>query len=121
MEEVHKKILIFCLIFIPIRFAFMYSSNFYSLKYGNVYTLISLIYSFYELYLYFNESSGIRYDYVGNYIITNELRPVHALLFILFSFYLYKHRKHAYIPLLLDIIISIVAFSLYNNLEANIL
>ena len=46
----------------------------------------------------------------------NEIRPIHSMLYLLFCIYMYKKNEYAYLPLLLDLIIGIVSFTLYHNI-----
>lgn len=44
----------------------------------------------------------------------NHLRPVHSVLYALAAMYVFKGNKHAYVPLLLDVIIGFVATTHHN-------
>ena len=55
----------------------------------------------------------------GADILLNNIRPVHGILYLLFSIYMYKGYEYAYIPLLLDIIIGIVSFTLSHIIGLN--
>tara|TARA_B110000261_G_scaffold156626_1_gene190753 strand:+ start:85 stop:426 length:342 start_codon:yes stop_codon:yes gene_type:complete len=45
----------------------------------------------------------------------NNLRPIHSLLYFTFAYLAFNKNNKAYIPLLLDVLIGLVAF-IHNNL-----
>jgi hypothetical protein len=63
--------------------------------------------SFISLYLFDLRKNGIE---AGGKIWWNSLRPVHGMLFVLYSIYAFKGEKNAYIVLLLDVFIGLLAW-----------
>ena len=63
--------------------------------------------SFISLYLFDLRKNGIE---AGGKIWWNSLRPVHGMLFILYSVYSFKGEKNAYIVLLLDVFIGLLTW-----------
>ena len=116
MNSFYKRILLFSFLCIPTRFAFMYLSKVYSNMYSNYFIFLALVFSIMEFYIYLTDSRKTGAEVFGNDIWWNELRPIHAILYLLFCIYTYKKNHYAYIPLLIDIIIGIIAFILYHSI-----
>jgi len=95
----------------------MYLSNHYAKDYSQYFVLIALLFGIAQFYLYITDSRKTGIEVFGADIWWNQLRPVHGMLYLLFCVYIYKKQNHAYIPLLIDIVIAIIAFVLYHNNE----
>ena len=119
MKDIYKRILLFTFLCIPTRFLFMYLSRKYQNIYGKYFIFVALLFSLAQFYLYINDLRKTGIEVFGADIWWNQLRPVHGVLYLLFSIYMYKDYEYAYIPLLLDIIIGIVSFTLYHNIGLN--
>ena len=52
----------------------------------------------------------------GNKIWWNNLRPIHATLYLLFSYLAINKNNNSWYVLLLDVIIGIIAFSIHHKL-----
>ena len=114
MKNIYKRILLFSLFCIPTRYIFMHLSRKYENKYSKYFILIALLFSISQFYLYINDLRKTGVEVFGADIWWNQLRPIHGVLYLLFCIYTYKKQKHAYIPLLVDIIIGIIGFILYH-------
>ena len=53
-----------------------------------------------------NRKSGA----LGQKIWWDNLRPIHALLYLIFSYLAIKKSRFSYIPLLIDVLIGIISF-----------
>tara|TARA_Y100000389_G_scaffold203258_1_gene251103 strand:+ start:4394 stop:5149 length:756 start_codon:yes stop_codon:yes gene_type:complete len=75
--------------------------------------ILALIPALGFLLIYFDiieRSSGA----FGQKIWWNNLRPIHALLYISFAVLAIKKSKYAYVPLLVDVLIAVIAFFVYH-------
>ena len=50
----------------------------------------------------------------GDKIWWNNLRPIHGILYLIFSILAIKKNKKAYIPLLIDVNIGLLSFLMYH-------
>ena len=92
----------------------MYLSRKYADEYSKYFVLTALLFSMSQFYLYINDLRKTGIEVFGADIWWNQLRPIHGMLYLLFCIYTYKNQDHAYIPLLVDIIIGIISFILYH-------
>jgi len=72
---------------------------------------------FLTIYLGDLRKTGVEVN--GNEIWWNELRPVHAVMYLLFAIYAIKKKDYAWIILLLDVCIGLVAFIMYHCQSGN--
>jgi hypothetical protein len=58
-------------------------------------------------------------EVLGNKIWWNQLRPIHAINYLVFAYLAYRKNKKAYVPLAIDVIIGIVAFLIFHYNSGN--
>jgi len=61
-------------------------------------------------YLFLSGSRTTGTETFGDKIWWNNLRPVHGLLYLLFALFAYNENKHAWIFLLIDVILGLISF-----------
>jgi hypothetical protein len=89
-----------------------------SKEYLPILGLIALIPATGFLVLYlgcFERKSGA----FGQKIWWNDLRPIHALLYIVFAILSFRKSDYAYVPLLIDVIIGTIAYFVYHGILEN--
>jgi len=59
--------------------------------YGNYFIFIALLFSLGQFYLYINDLRKTGIEVFGIKIWWNQLRPVHGVLYLLFSIYMYHY------------------------------
>lgn len=114
MDDIHKRYLLFLLGCIPTRLLLAlsaYKIDREKLPYMSILT-IPIALGF--LNIYFRSPRNTGPEVFGDKIWWNDLRPVHATLYILFSVFALKKNKNAWILLLLDALLGLVAFNMYH-------
>ena len=71
---------------------------------GFIYTFIS------------NKKKGSTF---GQKVWWHYLRPIHAILYLLFGYMAINKSNFAYIPLLIDLIIGILSFLIYHTINGS--
>ena len=108
-----KRIFIFVFICVPIRILLIYISKNINIMYLPYIGLLALLPAFGFIYTYiFSKRTK---SSLGCKIWWNMLRPIHGMLYILFAYYAINKDINAWIFLLLDVVIGIISFVLYNN------
>tara|TARA_Y100000389_G_C17387066_1_gene477666 strand:- start:246 stop:587 length:342 start_codon:yes stop_codon:yes gene_type:complete len=112
----YKRNLIFwfgCILFRVILAVIAYIAPPHILKKLSFITIIPA-FNFIFMYLFsIKETKSSRGFFKGK-IWWNELRPIHGILYLLFSIYAFREKKFAYKILVLDVIIAIFSKLLYN-------
>jgi len=114
MDDIHKRYLLFLLGCIPTRLLLAltaYKIDREKLPYMSILT-IPIALGF--LNIYFRSPRNTGPEVFGDKIWWNDLRPVHATLYILFSVFALKKNKNAWIFLLLDALLGLAAFNMYH-------
>ena len=113
MNNIQKRFFLFLFGCISIRFLFVLIAKYINKDYLPYLGIIALI-----------PAIGFTIIYLGDYrkkgafdnnAWWNNLRPVHASLYILFALLAIKKNIYSWIPLLIDVVIGIFAFLLYHK------
>jgi len=75
---------------------------------------IALIPAIGWLTIYFNNSRKTGAEVFGDKIWWNDLRPIHAMLYLTFSYLAFTKNKNAFLVLLADVKLGLIAFLLYH-------
>ena len=114
----HKRILVFLFGCIGIRLLLVLIAKYINIEYLPYMGVIALIISLNFIYLYFigNNRVDRQLEWLGDKMIWwNQLRIVHAMLYILFAIYAIQKKPYAWIPLLVDCIFGLSAWLLHNK------
>lgn len=117
MNKIHKRFLLFLVGCIGTRLLLVYIAkniNTNLLKYMG-YLLLIPAFGFIYIYL-----TGIRQtgpEVFGDKIWWNDLRPIHAVFYLLFSYNAIIGNKNAWIYLLVDVLFGLTSFLLHHFLE----
>ncbi len=117
MNNIQKRFVLFLCGCIPARLLIMYLAKVVSLQYLPILGYLALLPAIGFVYLYI---SGIRTsgpETFGEKIWWNQLRPIHALLYILFAYNAIYKIKNAWLYLLYDVILGLVSFLIYHYLN----
>ena len=109
-----KRILLFLFGCITVRVLLVYLAKTLSTKYLKYMGYLALIPAIGFAYIFITGSRKTGAEVFGDKIWWNNLRPVHSLLYFTFAYLAINSSKKAYIPLLIDVIIGLVAFSVYH-------
>jgi hypothetical protein len=71
------------------------------------------------IYIYFNNSRSTGIEVFGENIWWNNLRPIHAFLYILFSIMAFNKNTQSWKILFVDVLIGLLAFLIYHHNSGN--
>ena len=119
MNTIQKRFLLFLFGCIATRLFLVYIAKTISIDYLPYlgYVTIPLVIGFSVLFITDGRKTGP--EVFGDKIWWNNLRPVHALLFALFAFYAINKHSKAWIFLLIDVIVGLVAFTTFHYINNN--
>ena len=119
MDTLHKRFLLFLIGCIGTRSLLVYIAKNISndsLKYMG-YLLLLPAFGF--LYIYFSGTRKTGPEVFGEKIWWNDLRPIHGLLYLLFSYNAITGNKNAWIYLFIDVLLGITSFLIHHFLSAS--
>ena len=105
-----KRILLFLFGCIGARLALVYVAKTISLQYLPVLGYAALLVAIGFMYFFITGTRQTGAEVFGDKIWWNNLRPVHAALYGLFAYNAIQKNRNAWMFLLADVIIGIVAF-----------
>ena len=112
MNKLQKRFTLFLLGCIPVRFLFVYIAKNIPINYLPLTAPITLIMGLGFFSTFFSEKkTGSTFNQIAWW---NNLRPIHGLLYILYSYYAYKKNSDAYKILLFDVIFGLLSFFIYH-------
>ena len=117
MNTIQKRFLLFLIGCIGTRFLLVYIAkniNNHLLKYMGYLALLPAI-GF--IYIYLTGSRKTGPEVFGDKIWWNDLRPIHALLYLLFSYNAINGNKNAWIYLLIDVLFGLISFLIHHFLK----
>ena len=118
MNELQKRFALFLMGCIGTRSLFVYIAKTVNVDYLPYLGALALLPSlgFIIIYLFKLRETGA--EVFGNKIWWNDLRPVHALLYLLFAIFALQKKTYSWIFLFIDVcigLISFLVFHYYNN------
>lgn len=118
MNNIQKRFLLFLFGCIPARLFLVYLSRTIPLNYLPILGYITLIIALGFTYIFVTGSRQTGQETFGDKIWWNYLRPVHALLYFMFSYNAINKIRSGWVYLLYDVLLglfSFLAFHLYNG------
>ena len=115
MNDLQKRWLMFLGLCIPTRFLLAYIASKLSSNHLKIMGIILAILIIVWMYIYLTKSRLVGFETLGAPIWWDHLRPIHAALYFIFVIMALRGEKNAYIPLIVDPILGILAF-LYKHL-----
>lgn len=114
MNSIQTRFLLFFFGCIVIRLTFVYLSKTYTeyLPFFGILGLFAVI--GWVNILFFKKKDYIEPEIFGDKIWWNDMRPVHMVLFLIFTILALQKNKSAWIFLLIDTIIGLSAFLIYH-------
>jgi hypothetical protein len=110
MNTIQKRFLLFLLGCIGTRSLFVYLAKNASTMYLKYMGYLALVPAIGFTYLFLTDSRKTGPEVFGDKIWWNDLRPIHALLYFLFSYNAIIGNESAWIYLLVDVIIGLISF-----------
>ena len=117
MNNIQKRFLLFLFGCIGVRSLFVYIAKNVNSQLLMYMGYLALIPAVGFIYLYLSGSRKVGNEVFGEKIWWNNLRPIHGLMYFLFSYNAITGNKNAWIYLLIDVIIGLISFLIfhYNN------
>ena len=112
-----SRITMFLLGCVPFRLYMVYIAKILDKRYLPYYGMLALIPFFGFTYIYLNDLRKTGMETNGAPIWRNNLRPIHAALYYLFAIMAIKGKKHAYLALLMDVLIGFIMFIMQHMSE----
>ena len=109
-----KRNVLFLFVCMTVRFGLVYLANKMPTKYLPYMGYIGLLPAIGFAYIYLTDSRKTGAEVFGDKIWWNDLRPIHSMLYFIFAYLAINASNQAYIPLLIDVVIGLVAFLVYH-------
>tara|TARA_B100002019_G_C20766001_1_gene355309 strand:+ start:129 stop:515 length:387 start_codon:yes stop_codon:yes gene_type:complete len=119
MNNIQKRFLLFLFGCIGTRVAFAYVAKVININYLPIMGYFALIPTIGFMYIFLSGSREKGAEVFGNKIWWNSLRPVHAILYGLFSLYAIKKKRESWRFLAIDVTIGLIAFLYYHAYNNN--
>ena len=114
MNTIQKRFLAFLLLCIPVRIGFVFIAKKVDKKYLPYLGYLAILPAIGFAYIYIFGKRKTGGETFGQKIWWNNLRPIHSILYFMFTYLALKKSNNAYIPLLLDVIIGLISFIIYH-------
>lgn len=114
MNTFQKRFLLFIFGCIGVRSLFVIIAKNISLKYLPILGYLALLPAIGFIYIYATGSRKIGMETFGEKIWWNNLRPIHAFLYLLFAYNAISGNKNAWIYLFIDVTIGFISFLLFH-------
>ena len=116
---IKKGILLFLLACVPLRLLLAYVAKVMPLKWLPFLGGVFLVFGLSAWYLYLSQSRMTGTGAFGGVIWWTDMRPIHGTLYITFAILAFLQVPKAYVVLLLDVLVGLVAFYNYHSLTGN--
>jgi len=119
MNHLQQRFLMFLIGCIGIRSLFVIIAKYINEKYLKYLGYLALLPAIGFIYIYL---TGIRKsgpETFGDKIWWNNLRPIHAILYLLFAYNAIIGNKKAWIYLLVDVLFGLISFLIHHYVKGN--
>lgn len=114
MNIIQKRYLLFLVFCIGSRLLLVYIAKNIDIKFLKYMGYLLLLPAFGFLYIYLTGTRKTGAEVFGDKIWWNNLRPIHALLYLLFSYNAINGNKNAWIYLFIDVLFGLTSFLIYH-------
>lgn len=114
MNNLYKRYFLFLVGCIGVRSLFVLGAKKLNKKYLPYASVPALAIAIGFLYVYFTGSRKTGREVFGEKIWWNDLRPIHATLYLVFAYLAFIQSSYAYVPLLIDVVLGLLAFLNYH-------
>lgn len=114
MKTIHKRFLLFLGLCIPVRLALAYISSIVNANLLFWMGIIALIPALGWLSIYFFKLRETGGEVFGNKIWWNDLRPIHAINYLFFSYLALHNSPYSSYPLYFDVLLGLISFFIYH-------
>jgi hypothetical protein len=119
MNDIQKRFLLFLIGCMGARSGLVYLAKTINKEYLKYMGYLALIPAIGFIYIYITKSRQTGAEVMGDKIWWNELRPFHALMYILFALYAINGNPQSWIFLLIDVIIGFISFIIFHYSQGN--
>lgn len=121
MNNTQKRFLLFLFGCIPARLVLVYLAKNIPIVYLHILGYITLIIGISFAYLFFSGTRQTGAEVFGDKIWWNDLRPIHSLLYLTFSYYAINKMREGWIYLLYDVILGLFSFLFFHYINNDFL
>jgi hypothetical protein len=114
MNTLQKRILLFLIGCIGVRLLLVYIAKNISIQLLKYMGYIALIPALGFFYIFLTGMRKTGPEVFGDKIWWNNIRPVHGILYLLFSYNAIIGNKNAWVYLLIDVIFGLISFLIYH-------
>ena len=111
--------LLFLIGCIGVRSLFVVIAKYINTTYLKYLGYLALLPAIGFIYIYLTGSRKIGGETFGEKIWWNNLRPVHAILYLLFAYNAIRGNKQAWIYLFVDVLIGLISFSIHHYVNGD--
>ena len=119
MNNLEKRMLMFLIGCIGVRSLFVLIAKYTNTKYLKYLGYLSLLPASGFIYIYLTGSRKTGGETFGEKIWWNDLRPVHAVLYILFAYNAIIGNKQAWVYLLADVLFGLINFLMHHYVNGD--
>jgi hypothetical protein len=114
MNTIQKRFMLFLIGCIGFRLLIAYVAKTIDIKFLKYMGYLLLLPAFGFLYIYLTGARKTGPEVFGDKIWWNSLRPIHGLLYLLFSYNAINGNKNAWIYLFIDALFGLTSFLIYH-------
>lgn len=116
MDKYYKRIFLFLFGCISIRFILVYIAKNINMNYLPYMGALATIPAIGFIYIYVNDLRKSGLEVFGDKIWWNMLRPIHAILYLLFAYNAINLNPNSWIYLFVDVLLGLNSFLIYHML-----
>ena len=119
MNEIKKRFLLFLIGCIGVRSLFVVIAKYIDIKYLPYLGYLALLPAIGFMYIFLTGTRKTGPETFGNKIWWNNLRPIHATLYLLFVYNAIIGNKQAWIYLLVDVLFGLISFLVHHYVKGD--
>jgi hypothetical protein len=119
MNNLQKRMLLFLVGCIGVRSLFVVIAKYINTTYLKYLGYLALLPAIGFIYIYLTGSRKIGGETFGEKIWWNNLRPIHAILYLLFAYNAIRGNKQAWIYLFVDVLVGLISFSIHHYVNGD--
>ncbi len=119
MTQLQTRILLFLIGCIGVRSLFVVIAKTINRNYLKYLGYLALLPAIGFIYIYLTGSRKSGPETFGDKIWWNNLRPIHAILYLLFAYNAIIGNKEAWIYLLIDVVFGLISFLIYHYIKGD--
>ena len=116
MDNIKKRIILFLGVCVLTRLAFVFIAKYVKPDYLPYLGLLALLPAIGFISIYLGDHRKTGREVFGGKIWWNDLRPIHSILYLLFSYFAITKNNNSWYVLLIDVIIGSLAFLNHHKL-----